>query len=68
MANVTTALQMFKGSAMDATNVDATLNGWAAQAPSLQNNVSVEFPAVRTAASNAAVTLLTTTYSWTIIA
>lgn len=48
-------------------NLDALLNSFAAQAPSIQNNVVFDAPnTMRSAASDAAVTLLTITYGWTI--
>jgi hypothetical protein len=69
ISSLLAASSMFLSSAMSSANIDATLIGWAAQAPNIQNNVPVAFsPNNRTAASDAAVTLLTGTFGWTITA
>lgn len=55
------------GTSWYSTNYDATLNGWAAQTPSITNSLTFNRGgAVRTSASDAAYTTLTTTHSWTI--
>jgi hypothetical protein len=59
---------LYDNSLLSSANVDATLIGWAAQAPNIPTSVSARIGSgVRTAASNAAVTLLTNApYTWTI--
>ena len=67
ITNIFNANSMFRGSSLNTANLDALLIGWASQAPNINNNVV--FGAENTArsfASDAAVTLLTNTYGWTI--
>ncbi len=60
--------RMFLGAtALSTANLDNLIIGWAAQAPSIQNNGIIDAPnTARSVASDAAVTLLTGTYGWTI--
>lgn len=66
--SLTNATNMFFGDFdLSTANLDSLLIGWAAQAPNVQNNVVFGAPETsRTSASDAAVTLLTGTYGWTI--
>lgn len=69
IANLTNAVDFnLDGTAWSTANYDATLIGWAAQG-TIQSNVTLTAGAasVRSSASNAAYTLLTGTYGWTII-
>ena len=69
IGNLISASTMFIGAiTLSTANLDALLNGWAAQVPSINNNVvfGAENTA-RSAASDAAVTTLTNApYNWTI--
>jgi len=51
---------------VSAANTDALLNGIAALAPNIQSSVTFGTNGNRTSASDASVTTLTTSYSWTI--
>lgn len=57
-----------RGAGLSSANIDSILNGFAAQAPNIKNNISIRLgSATRTSASNAAVTTLTgAPYNWTI--
>lgn len=61
----TNAQGMFTSLSQTPAQWDACLIGWAAQ-PFIPTGIIIDSNATRTAASNAAFTLLTTTYSWTI--
>jgi hypothetical protein len=55
------------GNDWSTANYDATLIGWASQAPNIQSNVTFDMGSVnRTSASASAYALLTGTYGWTI--
>lgn len=69
IAALTTAFGMMNGAtSFSTTNLDNLLNGWAAQVPTVQNNVDFDAQdTARSAASNAAVATLTgAPYNWTI--
>ena len=51
---------------MSTANYDATLIGWAAQAPNIQSNVVFSLGPKYTSAAQSARDLLTGTYGWTI--
>lgn len=68
ISNVTSMNNMFSGVTMSTANYDATLNGWAAQAPNIQSGVVFSGGnSKRSSASLAAYNTLVTTYDWTIV-
>ena len=66
ISSCTTMSQMIQGSGMSTANYDATLIGWAAQAPNIQSNVVFSLGPKYTSAAQSARDLLTGTYGWTI--
>ena len=66
ISSCTTMSQMIQGSGMSTANYDATLIGWAAQAPNIQSNVVFNVGPKYTSAAQSARDLLVNTYSWTI--
>ena len=66
ISSVTDMVNMFRDCGMSQANMDATLIGWAAK-PSLQMGVSLGgVNAIRSSASDAAVSTLVNTWGWTI--
>jgi len=68
ISNLLGASNMFTGSGLTTPNYDALLIGWAAQAPNIQNSVTLSsVPCQYTSAAQSARDVLTGTYGWTII-
>ena len=69
ISSLTDAANMFDGSGLTTPNYDALLQGWAAQAPAIQSNVSLGAAGIQftNATSLTAHNILTSPpYSWTI--
>lgn len=66
ISSCTTMSQMIQNSGMSTANYDATLIGWAAQAPNIQSDVVFTLGPKYTSAAQSARDLLTGTYNWTI--
>ena len=66
ISSLTDASDMIISSGLSTSNYDALLIGWAAQAPSIQSNVTLNTGPQYTSAAASARNVLTSTYNWTI--